>query len=428
MSGPCPTIAAVDFELSADQLALQGAAEELLLAGRSPPSGARAWSTPAGAGTATCGTTSSSRAGPGSLVARGRRGRRPGRGWRPRSLLEVVGRHVGRRADPATAGGGRRAGRTGERPDLAGRARRRGRRWRRSPIGRWSATGDGDGVPDCVVSGAPSPWRSPRARTCCWPWPNRTTPTAPACSWQSRGQRPPGREAAMDLTREFGRYRPRRAGPPRWSGGPAAVERPPGPGRDRVLPPRCSGCAGRCAGHGCRHARDREQFGRPIGSFQAVKHRCADMLVDVEGMRSATWWAAWCLATDDPQRSAAASTAKVWCSDAADRVLTSALQVHGGIGFTWESRPPPLPQASRVRPPGLRHRLRTTATGLAVPSCGTRVARRRAGDLSRAPSLPRASGPAPASGGRGSRHMSQRRGPVPPARSWVPITSKPWRR
>ena len=85
------------------------------------------------------------------------------------------------------------------------------------------------------------------------------------------------------------------------------------------------------------YAKEREQFGRPIGSFQAVKHRCADMLVDVEGMRSVVYYAAWCLAADDPDRSVAASTAKTWCCDAAKRVTASCLQVHGGIGFTWES-------------------------------------------------------------------------------------------
>jgi hypothetical protein len=84
------------------------------------------------------------------------------------------------------------------------------------------------------------------------------------------------------------------------------------------------------------YAEDREQFGRPIGSFQAVKHRCADMLVDVEGMRSSVYYAAWCLAAGDPDRSLAASTAKTWCADASKRVMASALQVHGGIGFTWE--------------------------------------------------------------------------------------------
>jgi alkylation response protein AidB-like acyl-CoA dehydrogenase len=84
------------------------------------------------------------------------------------------------------------------------------------------------------------------------------------------------------------------------------------------------------------YAKERVQFGRPIGSFQAVKHRCADMLVDVEGMRSSVYWAAWCLRADDRDRSVAASTAKIWCSDASRRVMASGLQVHGGIGFTWE--------------------------------------------------------------------------------------------
>jgi alkylation response protein AidB-like acyl-CoA dehydrogenase len=84
------------------------------------------------------------------------------------------------------------------------------------------------------------------------------------------------------------------------------------------------------------YAKERVQFGRPIGSFQAVKHRCADMLVDVEGMRSTAYWAAWCLAAGDPDQSIAASTAKTWASDASKRVMAGALQVHGGIGFTWE--------------------------------------------------------------------------------------------
>ena len=84
------------------------------------------------------------------------------------------------------------------------------------------------------------------------------------------------------------------------------------------------------------YAKERVQFGKPIGSFQAVKHRCADMLVDVEGMRSTAFWAAWCLSAGDDDASIASSTAKTWCSDAARRVMASGLQVHGGIGFTWE--------------------------------------------------------------------------------------------
>lgn len=84
------------------------------------------------------------------------------------------------------------------------------------------------------------------------------------------------------------------------------------------------------------YAKTREQFGRAIGSFQAVKHRLADMLVDVEGMRSAAYYAAWAVDAGADDATVAASVAKAWCGEASQRVLESALQVHGGIGFTWE--------------------------------------------------------------------------------------------
>jgi alkylation response protein AidB-like acyl-CoA dehydrogenase len=96
------------------------------------------------------------------------------------------------------------------------------------------------------------------------------------------------------------------------------------------------GGAGRVLEMAAEYAKDRIQFGQPIGSFQAVKHRCADMVVDVEGMRSSTWYAAWCLGAGHADVPVAASAAKIWCSDAARRVMASGLQVHGGIGFTWE--------------------------------------------------------------------------------------------
>jgi alkylation response protein AidB-like acyl-CoA dehydrogenase len=96
------------------------------------------------------------------------------------------------------------------------------------------------------------------------------------------------------------------------------------------------GGAGRVLEMSAQYAKDRVQFGQPIGSFQAVKHRCADMVVDVEGMRSTAWWGAWAIGAGDPEASIAASTAKTWCSDAARRVMASGLQVHGGVGFTWE--------------------------------------------------------------------------------------------
>jgi len=152
-----------------------------------------------------------------------------------------------------------------------------------------------------------------------------------AVSWE------PGRsraEPAMDRTREVGWVQMDDQSAVRL-GGADAVERYLD--RGAVLyAAELLGAADRVLELSVAYAKDRVQFGRPIGSFQAVKHRCADMLVDVEGMRSSVWWAAWCLEADDPDRSVAASTAKAWCSDAAKRVMASGLQVHGGIGFTWE--------------------------------------------------------------------------------------------
>jgi alkylation response protein AidB-like acyl-CoA dehydrogenase len=84
------------------------------------------------------------------------------------------------------------------------------------------------------------------------------------------------------------------------------------------------------------YATSRLQFGRPIGSFQAVKHRCADMLVQLEHARSAAYYAASALqaSTDDPQL--VASIAKATCSEAFQFIANSSIQIHGGLGFTWE--------------------------------------------------------------------------------------------
>jgi alkylation response protein AidB-like acyl-CoA dehydrogenase len=84
------------------------------------------------------------------------------------------------------------------------------------------------------------------------------------------------------------------------------------------------------------YARERKQFGRPIGSYQAVSHRCAQMLLEVEGSRSGAYYAAWCADAEPDSLPAAASGAKAYASDAGWRVCGSSLQVHGGIGFTWE--------------------------------------------------------------------------------------------
>jgi len=84
------------------------------------------------------------------------------------------------------------------------------------------------------------------------------------------------------------------------------------------------------------YAKTRQQFGRPIGSYQAVAHRCADMLVQVESAKSLTYYAAWAVDNDVPEAALAAAMAKAYASDAARLVTGAAIQVHGGIGFTWE--------------------------------------------------------------------------------------------
>jgi hypothetical protein len=84
------------------------------------------------------------------------------------------------------------------------------------------------------------------------------------------------------------------------------------------------------------YAKDRKQFDRPIGSYQAVAHACAEMLKQTEGARSLTYYAGWAADAAPDEFSIAASAAKAYASDAGWIVTSSALQVHGGIGFTWE--------------------------------------------------------------------------------------------
>ena len=84
------------------------------------------------------------------------------------------------------------------------------------------------------------------------------------------------------------------------------------------------------------YAKIRVAFGRPIGSYQGVKHRAADMLVEVENAKSLTYYAAWAVDENAPEAALAASMAKAYCSDAFRRVSAAGIQLHGGIGFTWE--------------------------------------------------------------------------------------------
>ena len=101
-------------------------------------------------------------------------------------------------------------------------------------------------------------------------------------------------------------------------------------------------CAEMCGGAqkvlemSVEYAKVREQFGKPIGSFQAIQHKCANMMVQVESAKSATYYAAWAVANDVPEAHLAACMAKAYCSDASRFVSAEGIQIHGGIGFTWE--------------------------------------------------------------------------------------------
>jgi alkylation response protein AidB-like acyl-CoA dehydrogenase len=96
------------------------------------------------------------------------------------------------------------------------------------------------------------------------------------------------------------------------------------------------GGAQRCLDMSVEYAKVRYQFGRPIGSFQAIKHRCADMLLHVESARSAAQYAAWAVAENSPEVPVAASLSKATCSDAYFYAAAENIQIHGGIGFTWD--------------------------------------------------------------------------------------------
>ena len=85
------------------------------------------------------------------------------------------------------------------------------------------------------------------------------------------------------------------------------------------------------------YAKTRKQFGKPIGSFQAVQHQCADMYLETESSRSAVYYAGWALEEKAPDAATAVSIAKMYASDAARTVGNRGIQIHGGMGFTWEN-------------------------------------------------------------------------------------------
>ncbi|WP_208028952.1 MULTISPECIES: acyl-CoA dehydrogenase family protein [Rhabdothermincola] len=96
------------------------------------------------------------------------------------------------------------------------------------------------------------------------------------------------------------------------------------------------GGAQRCLDMAVEYAKVRVQFGRPIGSFQAIKHKCADMLLEVESAKSAAYYAGWCASEMNDELPSVASLAKAYCSDAYFHAAAENIQIHGGIGFTWE--------------------------------------------------------------------------------------------
>ncbi|HEY2833353.1 MAG TPA: acyl-CoA dehydrogenase family protein [Sporichthyaceae bacterium] len=98
------------------------------------------------------------------------------------------------------------------------------------------------------------------------------------------------------------------------------------------------GGASACLEQTVEYAKVREQFGRPIGSFQAIKHTWTEMLLEVESARAAAQYAAWAADAAPEELPVAAALAKAHCSEAYARVATESIQLHGGIGFTWEHR------------------------------------------------------------------------------------------
>jgi alkylation response protein AidB-like acyl-CoA dehydrogenase len=136
---------------------------------------------------------------------------------------------------------------------------------------------------------------------------------------------------SLDPTRRWFRV----SGGSRAGGGGADLER----GRGQVAVVNAAesvGLAQRAMEMAVEYAKERKQFDRPIGSYQAVSHACAQMLLEVEGARSAVYWAAWALDHEPETAPLAVSVAKAYAGDAGRRVPRAALQVHGGIGFTWE--------------------------------------------------------------------------------------------
>jgi alkylation response protein AidB-like acyl-CoA dehydrogenase len=126
-----------------------------------------------------------------------------------------------------------------------------------------------------------------------------------------------GNAASVDSTRPVGRVEER----PRFRAAAAA---------------EALGVAQRALDLGVDYAKTRVQFGKPIGTYQAVSHPLAQTYTDVELARSLVYWAAWCVAEEDDRAPLAAAAAKASATEAAVAACERSIQVHGGVGFTWE--------------------------------------------------------------------------------------------
>jgi alkylation response protein AidB-like acyl-CoA dehydrogenase len=150
------------------------------------------------------------------------------------------------------------------------------------------------------------------------------------------------RVVALDASRPLAhlRFDGVRVEPERVLGTPGASARALGRALERATLAAALECVGTCQTLleiTLEHAKNRRQFDQPIGAFQAIQHKCADMFLQVEKARATGYFAMMALAEDDPRRSLAASMAKAAASDCQRLVCKEAIQIHGGIGFTWES-------------------------------------------------------------------------------------------
>lgn len=146
---------------------------------------------------------------------------------------------------------------------------------------------------------------------------------------------------ALDPTRRWGRVELRGARG-RTLGVPGAAAAPLARALDEAaiaLAFEMIGGAERCLEMAVAYAKERVQFGRPIGGFQALKHKCAEVLLELEGAKSAVYYAGWVAAEGRPELAQAASLAKAAAADAYLRASAENVQIHGGVGFTWEYDP-----------------------------------------------------------------------------------------